>query len=60
MGIVAECSSKINTRNLFKKIGLALIVLGCLIDISGNHNSFVEVGAMSYIVADLWRKYKEK
>lgn len=59
LGLYAECSKNINTRNLFKKIGLGLIVFGSLIDISGYPNLLLELGAMSYVAADIWKKYKE-
>lgn len=56
LGIYVECSAKINTSNIFKKIGLALIVFGSLVEISGHHNQLFEIGAMMYILVDLWKK----
>lgn len=60
LGLWAECSSKIDTRNVFKKVGLAIIILGCLVELSGHLNSLIELGAFSYILADLYRKWKSK
>ena len=59
VGILAECYSGINTRNIFKKVGLGLIVVGCLVELSGHENELFELGASLYIIADLYRKLKE-
>lgn len=57
--VLAECSSKINTRNIFKKIGLAMIVLGSFVELSGHENNMLEFGAMIYILADVYKKLNE-
>jgi hypothetical protein len=59
LGIWAECSTKIDTRNILKKIALFIVISGCLVELSGNENNLIEYGAMLYIVADLYRKFKE-
>lgn len=58
IGILAECSKRINTRNILKKVGLGIIILGCLVELSGHENELIEIGAFSYIAADIWRKFK--
>lgn len=58
VGLWAECSSKVDTRNILKKIGLGIIILGCLVELSGHSNQLIEFGAFSYIIADIWRKFK--
>lgn len=60
LGLWAECSSKIDTRNVFKKVGFCLIILGCLVELAGHLNSLIELGAFSYILADLYKKWKLK
>ena len=58
LGIFAECSQHIDTRNLFKKVGLAIIIVGSIVEIGGHPNDLIQFGAFSYIIADIWRKFK--
>lgn len=58
LGLYAECSKRINTKNILKKIGFGIIILGCLVQLSGHPNELIEIGAFSYIAADIWRKFK--
>lgn len=60
LGLFAECSKRIDTRNILKKIGLGIIILGCIVELSGHTNELIELGAFSYILADIWRKFNGK
>jgi hypothetical protein len=56
----AEISTKINTRNLVKKFGLLLIILGAIIHLSHKENSLIEYGIMCYISIDFINAYIRK
>lgn len=58
LGLWAECSNRIDTTNIFMKIGLGIIIIGCLVELSGYTTQLIELGAFSYIIADIWRKFK--
>lgn len=60
LGIFAECSRRIDTRNIIKKIGLGIIIIGCLVELSGHSNGLIEMGAFAYILSDIWRKFSGK
>jgi len=47
--IVIECSKKVDTTSIFKKIALLLIVLGSILSYGGIANHLIPVGALAYI-----------
>lgn len=59
LALYAECSNHIDTTNLFKKIALGIIIIGCILAISGVPNNLIQYAVLPYVGADIWRKYKE-
>ena len=55
LGLVAECSNKINTTNLVKKVGLGLIIIGCVLNFGNKTNNFIIWGAFMYISVEILR-----
>ena len=56
LGIVVECSEQVNTQNIFKKVGLGVIVVGCLVEFAGHENELFQLGAAMYIMTDIYGK----
>lgn len=64
LGVIAECSDKINTSNLFKKLGLFLIIIGSILELADKQTNMLIAGAFLYIAIDivttLGQKYGNK
>lgn len=53
LGVLAECSDKINTSNLFKKLGLFFIIIGCILELAGKQTDLLIAGSFLYIAVDI-------
>lgn len=54
-----ECSSKINTDNIFEKLGMGLIAIGCLIS-TVSFNRLIPIGLLFYFCAIAYKAYKTR
>ena len=52
-----ETSSKCNTRNLLKKLGLTLIMLGAMLFLANKSNILIELGVICYFSANIVSAY---
>lgn len=55
-----EISDKCNTRNLLKKLGLTLVMLGAMLALAHRPNIMVEFGMCCYFIAELAQSYFTK
>lgn len=64
LAIYAECSGRINTKNILRKIGLLFIVSGALLSIYHYDNNLIQLGGIIYITVDiskeLWIKLRHR
>lgn len=54
-----ECSHRINTDNIFEKLGAGTIALGCLISIVAK-NHLIPIGLLLYFMAIAYKAYKTR
>lgn len=52
-----ETSPKCNTRNLLKKLGLTLIMLGAMLFLANKSNILIELGVICYFSANIVSAY---
>lgn len=55
--IAVELSEKINTDNIFKKVGIGFIAVGSLLAFSAKHTSFIEIGIIVYLMSNVASAY---
>lgn len=58
--IAVELSPRINTENHIKKIALGFVMVGCIVEYSGHHSHFIEIGIAAYLFANLCTAYCTK
>lgn len=58
--IAVELSPKIHTDNILKKIAIGFIAVGALVEYTGRDSHFIEVGILTYLVANLCTAYCSK
>lgn len=55
--MAVELSIKINTENILKKIGIGFIAVGSLVEFSGKYSNFIEIGVLTYLIANIISAY---
>ncbi len=55
--IAVELSSRINTNNCIKKVGIGFIAVGALVSYAQHSSEFIEVGVLIYLVANIISAY---
>ena len=55
--IAVELSPKIHTDNILKKIAIGFIAVGALVEYVGRESIFIEIGILSYLIANLCTAY---
>jgi hypothetical protein len=55
--IAVELSPKIHTDNILKKIAIGFIAVGALVEYVGRDSIFIEIGILSYLIANLCTAY---
>ena len=58
--IAVELSLKVNTDNILKKIGIGFIAVGALVEFAGKDSAFIEIGILTYLVANICSAYCTK
>lgn len=57
LAFLAEISPRCNTRNLLKKLGLTLIMLGAMLFLANKSNILIELGVICYFSANIVSAY---
>jgi len=55
--IAVELSSKINTNNCIKKVGIGFIAVGALVSYASERSEFIEIGILIYLIANIFNAY---
>lgn len=58
--IAVELSPKIHTDNILKKIAIGFIAVGALVEFTGRDSLFIEVGILTYLIANICTAYISK
>lgn len=57
VALFSECSSKVNTRTVGRKVGLLLITVGALLQLAERDNYFIVVGVLVYLTSNILGAY---
>lgn len=58
--IAVELSLNINTENIIKKVVIGLIAVGSLVEFTGRDSVFIELGILTYLIANICSAYCTK
>lgn len=55
--VLSEYSLKVNTSNVGNKTGLALMVVGSIMEVANVHNPFIPIGVLVYFGRNVLKAY---